>query len=134
MPCAVTARVRLPGAVAPLTCKTSERAGAVVLALEGDLDLRGTTVLDPEIERASADPRGRIVVLDLRNLRFVDSSGLRSILLAQAALSRAGRRLALVRGSAAVQRVFAVTRMDEHLAFADTVEAATARADGGPAG
>ena len=117
--------------MAPLTCETSERAGVVVLALAGDLDLRGTTVLDPEIERACTDPEARTVVLDLRAVRFVDSSGLRSILLAQAALSRAGRRLGLVRGSAAVQRVFAVTGMEEQLPFADDVEGAAA--GGGPA-
>ena len=117
--------------MASLTCRTSVRADAVVLALGGDLDLRGTTVLDPEIERASAGPGARTVVLDLRGVRFVDSSGLRCILLAQAALARAGRRLALVRGPAAVQRVFSVTRMDEQLPFADDVEEAAS--GGGPA-
>ena len=57
----------------------------------------------------------RRVVLDLRELEFMDSSGLRLVALAERRLGGAGRALVLVRGPEAVQRVFSITRMDEHL-------------------
>jgi anti-anti-sigma factor len=59
------------------------------------------------------------VVLDLRRLEFLDSSGLRSVALAQRRLAGAGRHLVLVRGRETVQRVFEITRMDERLQFVD---------------
>jgi len=83
------------------------------------LDLRGATVLDPEVERAAAQLGASAVVIDLRGLVSLDSSGLRSILVAHEILRAAGRPLSVVRGREAVQRVFAVTRMEERLPFVD---------------
>ena len=61
----------------------------------------------------------RRVVLDLRELEFMDSSGLRLVALAERRLGAAGRGLVLVRGPEAVQRVFEITRMEDHLTFVD---------------
>jgi anti-sigma B factor antagonist len=102
-----------------LSLRTDETADRVVLALQGELDVDGATVLDPEVARIAGEPGARAVVLDLRDLAFMDSSGLRSVVLADETLRRAGRRLALVRGPAPVQRVFQVTRMEERLTFLD---------------
>jgi anti-anti-sigma factor len=103
----------------PLTLRTTQSDEAVIFSLAGELDLRGATVLDPALERVSATPGPSLVVLDLREVEFLDSSGLRSVLMADSALRATGRSLALVRGPAAVHRVFAVTRMDERLHFLD---------------
>ena len=65
----------------------------------------------------------RRVVLDLRELEFMDSSGLRT---GGARGAAAGRRGALARadqGPGRVQRVFAITRMEDHLTFVDGPEA-----------
>lgn len=102
-----------------LSLDISETDRAVVVALGGELDVRGAATLDPELRRIAAEPGPPAVVLDLRGLQFMDSSGLRSVVMADAALRAAGRRLALVRGDAEVQRVFSVTRMDERLTFVD---------------
>lgn len=103
--------------MAPLTVETTTTGAAVHVALAGELDVQGAAVLNPELRRIATEPGPAAVVVDLRGLRFMDSSGLRSLMMADEALRAAGRRLALVRGGAEVQRVFAVTRMDERLTF-----------------
>src|SRR5450432_2023644 len=54
----------------------------------------------PDLERAllAAEARGRSVVLDLRALDFIDSSGVHVIIAAHHRARQRGRRLALVRG------------------------------------
>jgi anti-sigma B factor antagonist len=98
---------------------TLTSAGDALIALTGELDLVGATPLEEEIARLAEQEGVRRVVLDLRELEFLDSSGLRTVALAERSLGVDGRELVLVRGRDAVQRVFAITRMDEHLAFVD---------------
>jgi anti-anti-sigma factor len=106
--------------VAPLTFTTTlTSAGDALIALTGELDLSATPSLEEEIGRLAADDGVRRVVLDLRELEFMDSTGLRMVALASRSLSAAGRPLVLVRGHEAIQRVFAITGMEEHLSFVD---------------
>jgi anti-anti-sigma factor len=106
--------------VAPLAFTTTlTSAGNALISLTGELDLSGATPLEEKIAELTAREGVRRVVLDLRELEFMDSSGLRTVALAERRLSGAGRELVLVRGRDAVQRVFSVTRMDEHLRFVD---------------
>ena len=75
------------------------RDGAVdVLALAGELDAFSAPRLREAIARADRD-----VVLDLRQVGFVDSSGLGAILGAARRLATAGRRLSLVAGAGHVR-------------------------------
>ncbi len=106
--------------MAPLAFTTAlTSAGDALISLTGELDLSGAGPLEEEIARlVEADDLAR-VVLDLRELEFMDSSGLRMVALAARRLSAGDRSLVLVRGREAVQRVFAITRMDEHLTFVD---------------
>jgi anti-anti-sigma factor len=110
----------LSGEVAPLAFTTAlTSAGDALISLTGELDLSGAGPLEEEIARVvAADGIGR-VVLDLRELEFMDSSGLRMVALAERRLRGVGRALVLVRGPETVQRVFAITRMDQHLRFVD---------------
>jgi len=109
--------------VAPLAFTTTlTSAGDALISLTGELDLSGAPALEEEIAALSAREGVRHVVLDLRELEFMDSSGLRTVALAERSLGAAGRRLVLVRGPETVQRVFSLTRMDEHLRFVDDPE------------
>jgi anti-anti-sigma factor len=92
--------------------------GTVRLTLTGELDISSAPQLDEELAKveAAAPP---IVVLDLRSLEFMDSTGLRTIVTADARAREEGRRLAIVRGPDAVHRVFSVTRLDERLDMID---------------
>ena len=54
--------------------------------LRGELDLLATAALEPELERLADEPGVDVVALDLRALDFLDSSGLRAIVLAASRL------------------------------------------------
>src|SRR3954466_12948650 len=86
-------------------------AGAVRIALRGELDLAHAYTFDEELRRVE-DARPAGVVLDLRELTFMDSCGLARLLAARRRARRAGHRLVLVRGPAAVQRLFAVAAVE----------------------
>jgi anti-sigma B factor antagonist len=85
-----------------------------VLGLHGELDLLGAPLLQEEIERAEGGTSG-VVVLDLEDLEFIDSAGLRVILAAHEHAQQQGQAFALTPGSEQVQRLFAIAGVSEHL-------------------
>jgi anti-anti-sigma factor len=94
---------------------SSERTGdAIHLTLRGELDIASA----PRIEEALSEAEEQapaIIVLDLRQLGFMDSTGLRTILAADARAKEAGRRLVVVQGDENIRRVFEVTRLHERV-------------------
>lgn len=86
------------------------------LVLAGELDIASAKLLHDAVTRA-CDDGARELTIDLAGLEFVDSSGLAAIVYASWLCERAGCELALVPGSAEVQRVFEVTGLAEHLPF-----------------
>jgi anti-anti-sigma factor len=87
--------------------------GAVRVALRGELDLEHAYGFDEELRRVEGGTPP-CVVLDLRGLSFLDSAGLARLLAARRRAQRARRRLLLVRGGPAIQRLFAITAVEEH--------------------
>ena len=88
----------------------AERAGSgtVLISLRGELDFEHAYQFDEELRSAEAvEPSA--IVLDLRRLGFIDSCGIGRLLAARRRAARAGRRLVLVRGGPAIQRVFALS-------------------------
>jgi anti-sigma B factor antagonist len=86
----------------------------IVIELHGELDLLGAPALQGEIENPELEAT-EMVVLDLGDLRFVDSAGLRVILAAHERSQQRGQAFALSRGSAQVQRLLSIAGLDEHL-------------------
>lgn len=86
----------------------------VVLRLRGELDLASAPLLQGAIESAEA-AEAMLMVLDLDDLAFIDSTGLRIILAAHERSQERGQMLALTRGSQQVQRLMSITRVGEHL-------------------
>jgi anti-anti-sigma factor len=103
--------------VASVDFETSRNGTVAVISPTGELDLVGAGALEAEFGRLLAEPGLSAVVLDLRGLAFIDSSGLRLVVMTHLRAREAGRRFALVRGSEPVHRVFEITRMDERLEF-----------------
>jgi anti-sigma B factor antagonist len=94
----------------------------LVLELEGDLDMASSTLLEEALTRANWDGSST-VVLDLRGVRFLDSTGLRAIFRARKAVRERGQQFAVTPGSAQVQRLLSLTHLDEHLQTIDTPDA-----------
>lgn len=109
-----------------LDFESSDGGEITTVVLRGELDITGIVALEPELERLAEHPAVEVVALDLRELEFLDSSGLRLIVVADQRLRAAGRRLTLVRGRHAVQRVFELTRLTERLQFVDAPEQVSA--------
>jgi anti-sigma B factor antagonist len=100
---------------------TTDRPDGVLVALSGELDLASAPKLDDEPKHVE-DRGPAVIVLDLQELSFMDSSGLRAVLSADARAREAGRRLVLVRGDERVQRVLRITRLDERLEIVDSAD------------
>jgi anti-sigma B factor antagonist len=97
----------------------------VKIVLRGELDLEHAYSFDEELKRVEAlEPD--CICLDLRELTFLDSCGLARLVAARRRAMKAGRRLVLVRGPAAVQRVFQLTAVDEAFEIVTAPEAAFA--------
>ena len=96
--------------------ETSQRGDQHVVRLYGDFDITGFKQVDEELARIQADGRPT-VTLDLRELTFIDSSGIRAILRADARARALGRRLQLTAGPERVHKVFQITRLDDQLEF-----------------
>jgi anti-sigma B factor antagonist len=96
----------------------SERDGdRHVIELLGELDIAGASRMEEELLRVESTDAASIVV-DLRGLEFIDSTGIRLLVMA-AHPSRAGDRFALLRGPAQVHRVFEITDLASRLPFTD---------------
>jgi anti-anti-sigma factor len=105
--------------------QTQVRGAVAFVTLHGELDVHAAADLEDELERLECVSGIDIVALDLRELFFLDSSGLRTIVIFRNLLEEDDRRLVLVRGSQAVQRVFEITRMTERLEFVDAPDHVT---------
>jgi anti-sigma B factor antagonist len=108
-----------------LEVETSEENGAVRISLSGELDISTAPRVEEELERVEPTSPA-VVVLDLRGLAFMDSTGLRLVVSADARAREQGRRLAVVRGPETVQRIFRVTRLEERLDMVDDPAAVAA--------
>jgi anti-sigma B factor antagonist len=87
-------------------------AGRVILSLEGELDLATADLLEQAMVGLGQES---MVVLDLERLKFIDSTGLRSVLAALERCREHGQEFAITPGSQQVQRLLGVTGVGRHL-------------------
>ena len=92
----------------------------VVLAIAGDLDVAGATEAQKRLLSLELDP-GAQLVLDLSELTFIDSTGVRLILQARDRALRHGAELVLVRGPEPVMRVLELVGLDDQLDVEDAI-------------
>lgn len=88
------------------------------ISLHGELDLAGAGQLESSLHAAEQRRPGRLII-DLSDLHFIDSTGLRLLLAAASRAAEDGWELVLRPGRPAVQRVFEVTGALEVLRFED---------------
>jgi len=90
----------------------------VRVAPVGELDIDTTGGLREEIDRLRGVGFDHLI-LDLRQVRFMDSTGLRLVLEVDAKAKNDGWSFSLIRGPAPVQRLFEITHLTERLSFTD---------------
>jgi anti-sigma B factor antagonist len=101
-----------------LELTTSDRDGGARVALKGELDIATAPRLEEEVRRLETEGH-KLIVIDLRGLEFMDSSGLRALLAADTRARERSARLVIVRGDDRIQRVLRITRLDERLEIVD---------------
>jgi anti-sigma B factor antagonist len=89
----------------------------------GELDLVSSPTLDAELERVTGSDCDAIVV-DLRPLAFMDSTGLHVLVNGHNRAHDSGRAFAVIRGSEQVDRLLTLTGVDEVLRIVDSPEQA----------
>ncbi len=88
----------------------------VLVAPAGDLDLATAEPLWEEIERLRERGLNKLV-LDLRGLTFLDSTGLRLLVRAKEEAEKDGAEFALIDGAQPVCRVLDITGLRGHFDF-----------------
>jgi anti-anti-sigma factor len=95
--------------------------GATVLAPRGELDLASCEHLEEELEQVNRS-QSQLMILDLREVDFMDSTGLRLVVTADQHARESGRRFGVVNGSKQVRRLLSLTRVEEQLTVVDAPE------------
>ena len=106
-----------------LRVEVRREQGATVLVVAGELDLATSRALEEQLELATAgsDSAERLI-LDLRELEFMDSTGLSVVVNTHQRAQQAGRRFGVIRGSRQVQRLLSLTGVADRMPVADSVQ------------
>jgi anti-anti-sigma factor len=98
------------------TVDVAREADCVRIALRGELELATVEQAREALSLPEVRPSDT-VVLDLSRVTFIDSTGLRFVLLADRRAQEKGWRLEMVPAPPEVQRIFKMTRLEERLPF-----------------
>ena len=110
----VAARARPPTFVCS---HTHGGLDAAWVHVAGELDIASTPRLESKL--LDLQPQARLVVVDLREVEFVDSSGVHALVDATSHARSAGRRVVLLRNPATLDRVFTLTERFQDVEIGD---------------
>jgi anti-sigma B factor antagonist len=102
----------------PFAVDVVPKRDAVRVAAAGELDIATVGAVRERLDALRAAGFRRLV-LDLRDLTFLDSTGVRLVLEQVAASATDGCEIAIVRGPWQVQRVFELAGLSSRLPFVD---------------
>jgi anti-sigma B factor antagonist len=88
------------------------------LRLTGELDMAGVERFE-RLLAADGSPEGGTFVVDLRGLTFMDSSGLRALIMADQRVRDKGGRFVVVRGPDRVNEVMEMTGVAQQIELVD---------------
>ncbi len=95
--------------------------GAPLLSVRGELDLASSPALEQELERVAASSPA-LVIIDLRGLDFMDSTGLSVLIRAHQRAQEGGHRIGIVNGSRQVRRLLSLTGVADRLTIVERPE------------
>jgi anti-sigma B factor antagonist len=104
----------------PFSVTVTSDGDRATVSLRGELDLAGVDRAREAIEQAESTPGG-LLVLDLSELDFIDSTGLEVLLRAARRAHDTGRRLIVQRPSRYVRRLLELTAIDQSLDIVEDV-------------
>jgi anti-sigma B factor antagonist len=104
----------------PFSVLVSTNGDRATVALRGELDLSGVDRARQAIEQAESGAAA-LLILDLSELDFIDSTGLEVLLRAAQRAHDDGRRLIVQRPSRYVRRLLEMTAIDRSLDIVDDV-------------
>jgi anti-anti-sigma factor len=115
-----------------LDLDVQHRGGALVVSVQGEIDIATVDMVRDALR--SDSPTSGVVVLDLRELAFVDTSGLR-LITEEIHRAHDGRHtFRVVRGAGRVQRIFEVAGLADAAFWCDSVEEVLDEGGAHPAG
>ena len=91
------------------------RDGVLRVALTGDLDVTTAAPIEERLIALEEDDPPDRVVLDLRGLRFIDSTGLSLLINAHSRGRKAGRPVTVISGSGPPRRILETTGLARRL-------------------
>jgi anti-sigma B factor antagonist len=94
-------------------------ARGTVVTVSGELDVATSQTLERELGKLQGTTT---VVVDLRGLTFIDSTGLGVLVRAHQLAKEQSRRFGLVRGNGQVDRLLNLTGLDTELLMGDSTE------------
>jgi anti-anti-sigma factor len=97
--------------------RTEQRDDMTVVAFTGDLDIASEDDATAALEAATG--HGGVLVADLRSLAFLDSTGVRVLLVADLRAKERGVRFGVARGDGMIRRLLDVTRIDQRFPVVD---------------
>lgn len=106
-----------------MTLDVSAESGRNVMRVKGEIDLSTAPVLEARLDELED---AGTVVLDLSDVTFIDSTGLRVILAADSRRREREQSFPIVAPDGPVLRLFQLTGVDVRLALFDSVDAAAA--------
>jgi anti-sigma B factor antagonist len=101
--------------------EVSTKGEASVISVSGELDLATSPGLEVELDRVTASECS-VVIVDLSELEFMDSTGLSVLVRAHQRSQESGKRFGLVNGSQQVQRLLNLTGVAERLTLTEAPE------------
>jgi anti-sigma B factor antagonist len=93
---------------------------AYVLAVSGELDLAAASSLEEELNQA-LDSDSQVIVIDLQDLEFIDSTGLSVLVRAHQRAQEQDLQLGLVNPGAQVERLLSLTGLAQRLTLEQSV-------------
>ena len=87
----------------------------ILVAIEGDVDLATASIVEDELRRAERSEA--LVVVDLRDISFMDSTGIRMLISADRRMREQGGLLQITHVPPQVHRLFELVGITDHLAI-----------------
>lgn len=101
-----------------LEIAVSETGGVRLLRLRGELDMAAVDRFE-RLLTADQTSAAAMFVLDMRGLTFIDSSGLRALIMADQRVRAEGGRFIVVRGPDQVNQVLEMTGVGQRIELVD---------------